>query len=136
MRSWSIKIIEHCKKDQIISDNQFGLEHRHSIVHALNKFLSDVHYHVSNCKLVGAALIYLEKAFDSVWINGLIYKLITTKFPEHLILTIIDMITKRKFKIWNRKNLSTDTYNIQQGLQQGTVNSPILFNIFTSAIIN
>lgn len=130
------KITKHCKKEKVIPDNQFGFKHKHSTVHALNKFMSDVNQQVSNCNMVGAALIDLEKAFDSVWINGLIYKLINKKFPEHLILTIIDMITDKTFKTWDGKYLSTETYKIQEGLQQGTVNSPILFNIFTSDFIN
>ncbi|CAG5087800.1 Protein of unknown function [Cotesia congregata] len=46
------------------------------------------------------------------------------------------MISERSFYTWNGKINSSALFKIQEVLQQGTVNSPILFNIFISHIIN
>ncbi|CAD6245424.1 GSCOCG00013698001-RA-CDS [Cotesia congregata] len=110
-------------ENKIIPDNQFGFRARHSTVHAINKFSSDINRHL---------LIDLEKAFDSVWLNGLIYVLIILNFPTKLILLIYDMIHGKSFITWDGINFSTLVFNILEGLQQGTVTSPALFIIFTS----
>uniref|UniRef100_A0A6V7JHL7 Reverse transcriptase domain-containing protein n=1 Tax=Bracon brevicornis TaxID=1563983 RepID=A0A6V7JHL7_9HYME len=46
------------------------------------------------------------------------------------------MIKDKHFVISDHNNTSTITFDINEGLQQGTVNSPILFNIYTADIIN
>lgn len=86
--------------------------------------------------MVGAALIDLEKAFDSVWIKGLTFKLIKYKFPTHLIQMIWDMLNSKRFTIWNGTATTTTVFELKEGLQQGTVTSPVLFNIYNSDILN
>lgn len=88
-----------------------------------------------NNKCVGTCLIDLEKAFDSVWIEGLIYKLTKKEFPISTIKTIISMIMNRKFHTSLGNNLSDKEYKVKNGLQQGTVNSPLLFNIYTADVL-
>ncbi|CAG5073549.1 Protein of unknown function [Cotesia congregata] len=46
------------------------------------------------------------------------------------------MIHGKSFIVWDGINISTSIFNILEGLQQGTVTSPILFIIFTSTILN
>ncbi|XP_076659851.1 uncharacterized protein LOC143363129 [Halictus rubicundus] len=129
------KITQHCTSHNIIPDCQFGFRHKHSTTHAIHKFISDVNNKISNNQLVGAALLDLEKAFDSVWLNGPLYKLHRKEFPKWLIHTILDMTTDKKFVTWDGKTTSSQTFHITEGLQQGTVNSPILFNIYTSDLL-
>ena len=118
-------ITSFCSDNKIIPDHQFGFKNRHSTVHAVHKLLADLNTQVGNCKLVGAALLDLEKAFDSVWLNGLIYKLLRKNFPKWLVLTIWDMIRDKSFVTWDGINISSEEFMITEGLQQGTVNSPI-----------
>ncbi|KAK0073300.1 hypothetical protein PV326_013559 [Microctonus aethiopoides] len=61
---------------------------KHSTVHAINKFLSDANEQLAKDNQIGATLIDLEKAFDSVWLKGLVFRLIKYKFPKNLIGTI------------------------------------------------
>lgn len=46
------------------------------------------------------------------------------------------MISNKTFVTWNRKGISSEIFMINEGLQQGTVNSPILFNLYTSDLPN
>lgn len=57
----------------------------------------------------------------------------SSTFPHELI-QIIWSMTNRSFITWNRNHCSSVIFNIQEGLMQGTVNSPELFNIFTKSI--
>lgn len=129
-------LLDHINSNGIIPDNQFGFRARHSTIHAINKFASDLNNYLLNGKLVGAVLIDLEKAFDSVWLNGLTYKLVQLGFPSHLTALITDMIHGKSFVTWDGANTSTYIFKITEGLQQGTVTSPILFNIFNAEVIN
>lgn len=122
--------------NNIIPANQFGFRQRLSTSHAINKFLSDTNNYLLNGRMVGAILIDLEKAFDSVWHNGLMFKLIQLNFNEKLTLLILDMISNTDFKTWDGKSFSTIKFKVAEGLPQGTVTSPTLFNIYNSEILN
>ena len=80
-------------------------------------------------------LIDFEKSFDTVWTEGSIYKLIKKGFPTHLMKIIWNMITKRNFSVYDTSGEASIKFEVKNGLQQGTVNSPILFNIFNSNIV-
>lgn len=45
------------------------------------------------------------------------------------------MFHGKSFRTWDGTNLSTHIFSIEEGLQQGTVNSPTLFNIYTNRIL-
>lgn len=77
----------------------------------------------------------MEKAFDSIWIPGLIYKLIKYKIPCHIVILIYNMLSNKKFKV-NHHKIESKTFNIINGLQQGTVNAPTLFNIYLVDLLN
>lgn len=129
-------ITTFCDKNKIIPKQQFGFRHQHSTTHAINKLLTDATHHLNEHKLIAAALIDLEKAFDSVWLKGLFYKLIKKGFPIHIIRLLWEMFQNRTFTVHHNKEKSTITFKVEDGLQQGTVNAPIIFNIYNSDTLN
>lgn len=128
------QILDYAEPNNIIPDNQFGFRAKHSTVHAIHKFLSDVNNYLLNGKLVGTVLLDLEKDFGSVWLNVSIYILILLEFPLTLILLISDMIHGKTFVTWDGFNLSTIVSTILEGMQPGT--ALILFIIYTHKILN
>ena len=126
------KIVTICNTFEIIPSCQFGFRHRHSTTHAIHKLVSDLNKAVDRSHLVAAAFLDIEKAFDSVQLDGLIYKINKKRFPLWLTYMVWDMITGKSFRTWDGRGLSRREFFIREGLQQGTVNSPILFNIFLS----
>lgn len=129
-------ITKHTTNNKIIPETQFGFKHRHSSIHEVHKITNDIITHVYNNRTVEACPIYIEKAFDSVWINGIIYTLNELNFPTDLIEIIWRMITNRRLITWNGEQVSSITYYIKEGLALGTVINPILDNIFTHSITN
>ncbi|XP_015121189.1 uncharacterized protein LOC107043975 [Diachasma alloeum] len=129
-------IVKHCNEKDVIPGNQFGFRFRHSTTHAINKFLSDANQELQAGNMIGATLIDLEKAFDSMWLDGLLYKLLKKEFPDHLIRLIWDMIREKQFCTCENAATSSIDFSIAEGLQQGTVNSPVLFSIFTADILS
>lgn len=78
----------------------------------------------------GLITLDVEKAFDRVWHNGLLYKMIDLKFPKYLILIIHSFLQKRSFRVKVNNSFSTVKY-LEFGVPQGAVLSLTLYNIFT-----
>ena len=57
------------------------------------------------------------------------------KYLFPLILLIYDMITGRSFVIWDGKRISQMVFLLLEGLGQGIVSSPPLFNIYTKEVL-
>lgn len=127
-------LLAHSTKNKLISDYQFGFKRKHSTIHAINKLVSDVNDYLLDKQTVGAVLLDLEKAFDTVWLDGLIFTLISSQFPMELIILVTDMIRNKKFFVKYNNSYSI-IRNITDGLQQGTINSPLLFSLYTNKIL-
>lgn len=127
-------ISKYADENQIVPYEQFGFRKKHSTIHAVTKLVSDENQAFIDKKFTAACFIDLEKAFDSVWVNGLIYKMIKKGFPTHLIKIVQDMLNNRKMYVSTNKDKS-ENYTILEGLQKDAVNSPILFNIYICDIL-
>ncbi|KAK0169072.1 hypothetical protein PV327_002818 [Microctonus hyperodae] len=62
------------------------------------------------------------------------FKLIQMKFPSKLLYLIHDMIHGKNFYI-KHDNITSGKRTIKEGLQQGTINSPLLFSLYTNSIL-
>jgi hypothetical protein len=52
----------------------------------------------SEKRLTGAVFLDVAKAFDTVWIDGLLYKLTLLNFPYHVVHTISSYLGGRTFE--------------------------------------
>ncbi|XP_076660285.1 uncharacterized protein LOC143363606 [Halictus rubicundus] len=125
-----------CAERKLIPETQFGFRRNHSTVHAITKFTSDICWARNAGDCVGAVFIDLEKAFDTVWLDGLFYKLLKKNFPKHLIKILWNMVHGKKFQVVEGPNTSPRKFEVSNGLQQGAVNSPILFSLYMSDLLN
>ena len=78
-----------------------------------------------------ACFVDYRKAFDTVWWQGLFYKLLKTGISSGLYKTVTSMYTAVNSRISTRLGL-TAPFSIYQGVRQGEVLSPTLFNIFVN----
>lgn len=102
----------------------------------MGKLTSDINTAINNHTYVGAVLIDIEKAFDTVWRDGLLFKLIKLKFPPHLKRLIWISLQDKSFTVCHKRTESHMSFPLREGLQQGEVYSPILYNIFMAAMLS
>ena len=62
--------------------------------------------------------------------------MIKKNFSEYLIKITWDMITNKTFLLTDGSHTSSKEFSIENGLQQGTVNSALLFSIYKSDLLN
>ena len=125
------KVIDHCDEFKLIPDNQFGFRARHSTTHAAIVLKTDISINLNKKTPTLACLLDIEKAFDSVWIYGLIFKLIKFKFDPVLIRVIYNFLSERSFQVRVEDSLSKER-GCQAGVPQGSLLGPILYIIFMS----
>lgn len=118
-----------CEESNVIPNNQFGFKRGHSTEHASlvlhNKIVQNLRYKRCTVSLD----IDLEKAFDSVWHKGLLYKLIRLNCPTWLTRIIRSFLENRCSSIFIGSE-SSDYFPIYSGVVQGSILGPTLFNIF------
>lgn len=78
-------------------------------------------------------LLDIEKAFDSVWHDGLIYKTTQNNYPIFLVKLMQSFLTNRKSFV-SLNGINSDPYNVPAEVPQGSLLSPHLFNIFINDI--
>lgn len=112
-----------------IFQNQFGFLNGHSTEHALSRFQSNVIYGLNNNKITTAVLLDLRAAFDTIWHDGLIQKMISLGINHFIIKIIQSMLTDRTFAV-KIGNTISNIKNMMAGVPQGSCLGPICFNLF------
>lgn len=83
----------------------------------------------------GAAFVDLSAAYDTVWKDGLILKLYSHLKCGKMVRLIENMLTDRRLRVFV-DNSSSKFKTLNNGLPQGSVLAPILFNLYLSDIPN
>lgn len=125
------KLNDFIYDNNIYPPQQFGFREQHSTVQQVNRITKHVRSNFNFQKSTGLVLLDVEKAFDSVWHNGLIYKMITFNFPLYLIKIVQSFLTDRYFAVYVSGDLSQKLC-VPAGVPQGSVLGPLLYNIYTA----
>ena len=78
---------------------------------------------------VVAAFLDVEKAFDNVWHNGLMFKIFQLDLPTKMTSWLSDFLVGRLIQV-NVNNFLSNQINPKAGVPQGSVLSPLLFLIY------
>lgn len=114
------------KAKRLIPDDQFGFKPGCATIHPHLLMKQDIAKGFDEGKSTAMTFLDIEKAFDCVWINGLIAKLIDCGISSYLVRLIHVYLTNRKFTVKVGVEKSQE-YNIVAGVPQGSVLGPLLF---------
>ena len=78
----------------LLRDEQFGFRPKHSTALQLARLVERVSRNSDERRLTGVVFLDVAKAFDTVWVNGLLYKLTVLNFPSYLVKAISSYLTR------------------------------------------
>lgn len=123
------RINSHLEQSDIIPNSQFGFRSQHSTAHQLMRVVKQIRTGFRTTRSSGMVLLDLKCAFDSVWHDGLVFKMKRANFPIYLIKITQSFLANRTFRV-KVNNSFSNPKAIPAGVPQGAVLSPVLFNIF------
>ena len=115
--------------EKIFVNQQFGFRAKHSTVHQTIRITETISKRFNQNMSTALVLLDLEKAFDGVWHDALIHKMMLNKYPTHWVKMIQSFISERTSRVVVGKTSSLP-FSIPAGVPQGSPLSPHLFNIF------
>lgn len=117
--------------NNLLNNFQYGFRDQHSTVHQIRRVINMIRTNKEKRYSTGVLFLDIEKAFDSIWHNGLIYKLHGMQFPTYLIRLLKSFLTDRTFFV-EVDGFRSSLKSIPAGVPQGSVLSPILYSLYTS----
>jgi hypothetical protein len=113
-----LKILQkHTDERDLLNASQFGFRARHNTTLQCMRLTDHVTLNLKNKMFTAAVFLDIEKAFDTTWHSGLLYKLIGS------------FLSQRKFRVSVEGEMSTPR-EMQAGVPQISVLSPTLFNMY------
>lgn len=131
-RILAIRLNKHRDSLQLFQ-NQFGFLGGHSTNHALARLQADINEGLNDNKITTIVALDLKAAFDTIWHDGLVHKLLSLNFPIYIIKIIKSMLSFRRFAVRLNGHLSK-ILKMGAGVPQGSVLGPLLFILYVHDI--
>jgi hypothetical protein len=114
-----------------MGNENFGFRPRHSMSLQLARRVERITRNFGEKRLTGAVFLDVVKAFDTVWIDGLLYKLTLINFPSYIVHTISSYLRGRKFEA-SFQTATSSRRGMRAGVAQGGLIYLVLFSLYVN----
>jgi hypothetical protein len=131
---WKIlltRVLQEVKERRLLRVEQFGLRPRHSTTLQQAYLVVKVNRNFDERRVTGTVFPDVAKAFDTVLVWGLLYKLTVLNFPPYLVKTVSSYLDCRTFQTSFQSAMSTCDV-MRAGEAQGGHVSPVLFSLYVN----
>ena len=135
-----LKIFEHVfliKHSSVLSSShyQFAYKEKSSTTQCTWIAREVISYYKANGSEVFSCLLDCSKAFDKIRFDHLFPKLLTKQVPAIVLRFLFNSYTNSSVQVrW--RSATSEPFSISNGVRQGAVLSPFLFNIYMDELIN
>jgi ribonuclease HI len=121
----------YLEKNNLLKPTQSGFRKMCSTSDPIIRLKQEAELAINSGNITVAVLIDFTRAFDLLWVDGLILKLMKMSISGHMLKWIKNFLTNRKYivKIGEDKSY---TYETDNGTPQGSAISPLLFLIMVN----
>jgi hypothetical protein len=123
------RILKEVSERGLLRDEQFGFRPKHSTSLHLAGLVERVTRNYGEKRLTGAVFLDVAKAFDTVWVDGLVYRLTVLNFPSYLVRIITSYLSGRTFEA-SFQTATSSRRGMRAGVDQGGIISPVLFSLY------
>ncbi|GBN54684.1 putative RNA-directed DNA polymerase from transposon BS [Araneus ventricosus] len=127
------KLNEHLAENIILCPEQFGFRKSLIATHQLLRVVEYITSGFEKGECTDAVFLDVQKAFDRVWIQGLIHKFIRYTTPPHLLQLLKSYLEERKFAVKIGNSIS-EAKIMRAGIPQGGKISPVLYSLYVNDI--
>ena len=131
------KILErllHARLEPVIDPKlpkeQAGFRRGKSAADQVTLLTQDIEDSFQRGEKAGVVLLDLTAAYDTVWLRGLHLKLLHTIPDRHIVDFIMELLSNRSFTLHTSDDQHSRLRRIKNGVPQGSVLAPMLFNIY------
>ena len=128
------RLHDRTKIDSCMSPLQGGFKPGVSCLHTAMIFQEAIQHIREKGKKAYVALLDVRKAFDTVWHEGLFHKLFQLGVKDHAWRLLRKWYSSSSCSVlWN--GVCSTSFNINQGVKQGGVLSPLLYSIYLNDLL-
>ena len=124
------RLRHQAEQENWIPHYQHGFRKGRSTTTYLCNMVAEIQHNVSAKNKVAGIFIDLQKAFDSVWHDGMLIRLADLGVEGQFIKLISDFLSNRMIRIKVNGHIS-EPLQCKIGLPQGSLLSPLLFMLYT-----
>jgi hypothetical protein len=95
----------------------------------LARLVERITRNIGEKRLTGAVFLNVAKAFDTVWIDGLLYKITLLDFPSYIFHTIPSYLRGRTFEA-SFQTATSSRRVVRARVAMGRLISPVLFSLY------